>query len=68
VVTATFRTLYVFVVMDLGTRGILHHNVTAHRTAESTTHSSARRSREILRISSSFTAETAFPPRNWTKR
>jgi transposase InsO family protein len=34
VVTATFRTLYVFVVMDLGTRRILHHNVTAHPTAE----------------------------------
>jgi transposase InsO family protein len=34
VVTATFRSLYVFVIMDLGTRRILHHNVTAHPTAE----------------------------------
>jgi transposase InsO family protein len=34
VVTATFRTLYVFVIMELGTRRILHHNVTAHPTAE----------------------------------
>ena len=34
VVTATFRTLYVFVIMDQGTRRILHHNVTAHATAE----------------------------------
>ena len=33
VVTATFRILYVFVVMDLGTRRILHHNVTSHPTA-----------------------------------
>ena len=34
VVTATFRTLYVFVIMELGTRRILHHNVTANPTAE----------------------------------
>ena len=44
VVTATFRTLYVFVVMDLGTRRILHHNVTAHPTAEWT----AQQFREAL--------------------
>jgi len=34
VVTATFRTRYVFVIMELGSRRILHHNVTAHPTAE----------------------------------
>jgi len=34
VVTANFRILYVFVIMELGTRRILHHNVTAHPTAE----------------------------------
>ena len=34
VVTASFRTLYVFVIMELGTRRILHQNVTAHPTAE----------------------------------
>jgi len=34
VVTAAFRTLYVFVIMELGTRRILHHNVTDHPTAE----------------------------------
>jgi hypothetical protein len=32
VVTASFRTLYVFVIMELGTRRILHQNVTAHPT------------------------------------
>jgi transposase InsO family protein len=34
VVTATFRILYVFVVLELGTRRILHWNVTAHPTAD----------------------------------
>src|SRR5499427_7703944 len=34
VVTATFRTLYVFVIMELGTRRIVHQNVTAQPTAE----------------------------------
>ena len=34
VVTARFRILYVLVIMELGTRKILHHNVTAHPTAE----------------------------------
>src|SRR5207245_140686 len=34
VVTASFRTLYVFVILELGTRRILHQNVTAHPTAE----------------------------------
>jgi putative transposase len=36
VVTATFRVLYVFVVLEVGTRRLLHWNVTAHPTAEST--------------------------------
>jgi transposase InsO family protein len=33
VVTVTFRTLYVFVIVEVGTRRILHSNVTAHPTA-----------------------------------
>jgi len=33
VVTATFRTLYVLVAMELGTRKILHYNVTMHPSA-----------------------------------
>src|SRR5580704_14804749 len=34
VVTATFRVFYVFVVLELGTRRILHWNVTDHPMAE----------------------------------
>ena len=33
VVTASFRVLYVFVIMEVGTRRILHYNVTEHPTA-----------------------------------
>ena len=34
VVTARFRILYVLVILELSTRRVLHHNVTAHPTAE----------------------------------
>jgi hypothetical protein len=35
VVTARFRTLYVFLLMEVGTRRIVHCNVTAHPTCAS---------------------------------
>lgn len=38
VMTATFRILYVFVRMAVGSRRILHQKVTAHPTAEWTLH------------------------------
>jgi len=44
VVTATFRTLYVLVMMEVGSRKIIHVNVTAHPTAEWT----AQQFREAL--------------------
>ncbi|HEY1469396.1 MAG TPA: hypothetical protein VGF61_10155 [Candidatus Acidoferrum sp.] len=34
VVTARFRVLYVFVVLEVGTRKIVHFNVTDHPTAD----------------------------------
>ena len=36
VITANFRILYVFLLMEVGTRRVLHHNVTGHPTADST--------------------------------
>jgi putative transposase len=33
-ITAGFRVLYVLVIMEIGSRRILHHNLTAHPTAE----------------------------------
>ena len=36
VITATFHLIYVFVVLEVGTRRILHWNVTAHPTADGT--------------------------------
>ena len=33
-ITASFRTLYVFIVLEVGTRRIVHWNVTEHPTAE----------------------------------
>jgi putative transposase len=44
VVTATLRTLYEFVMLELGTRRVLYHNVTARPTAEWT----AQQFREAL--------------------
>jgi putative transposase len=43
-ITATFQILYVFVAMEIGSRRILHFNVTDHPTAEWTT----QQFREIL--------------------
>jgi transposase InsO family protein len=34
VTTATFRTLSIFVALDIGSRRVLHYNVTAHPTAD----------------------------------
>ena len=38
VVTVTFKTLYVLVIIELGTRKLLHINVTDHPTADWTRH------------------------------
>src|SRR3989442_15682325 len=62
-VTATFRVFYVFVVLEVGTRRILHWNVTDHSTADWT----AQQFRMVMsgdgRIDSSFMTATASIPR-----
>jgi putative transposase len=62
-ITATFRTLYVFVVLDVGTRRIVHWNVTEHPTAAWTGNSSVLLSLVINRNDFSFTTVTASTPR-----
>lgn len=49
-VTASFRVLYVFVVMEVGTRRIAHFNVTAHPTADGT----PQQFREFITIEKSY--------------
>src|SRR5713101_2047449 len=63
-VTATFRVFYIFVVLDVGTRRILHWNVTDHPTADWT----AQQFRMVVcqaisPIDGSFTTATASIPR-----
>jgi putative transposase len=50
VVTATFRLVYVFVVLEVGTRRILHWNVTPHPTADWT----AQQFRMIVRSDQAY--------------
>jgi hypothetical protein len=59
-VTANFRVLYVFVVMEVGTRRIAHVNVTAHPTADWTFSRFTRSSLERNLIGFSSTIATAF--------
>jgi putative transposase len=58
-ITASFRTLYVFVVLDVGTRRIVHRNVTQHPTAEWTVQQFRGLCPAISRNDSSFTTATA---------
>src|SRR5206468_2559688 len=70
VVTATFRLVYVFVIMEVGRCRILHFNATFHPTAEWTQHSCSsfgNVSREKNRTSSSFMTATASIPGNWIR-
>ena len=51
-VTATFRIIYVFVAMEIGSRRILHFNVTEHPTAEWTIQQFGNLWPSIIRIAS----------------
>src|SRR5947209_5721146 len=66
VVTSTFQLVYVFVIMEVETRRILHFNVTQHPNAEWT----VQQFRECFAVTKdidfSSTTVTAFIPENWT--
>ena len=64
VVTARFRILYVFVLIELGRRRSLHFNVTDHPSAEWTYSNCGKRSRTIIRSASSSMTATALSPWN----
>ncbi len=49
VLTATFRIFYIFVILELGSRRIVHHNVTEHPTADWTCSNSGRHFRLTIR-------------------
>src|SRR5439155_1345368 len=67
VVTATFRLVYVFVIMEIGTRRILHFNTTVIPRLNGRCSSSGNVSQEKSRTSSSFMTVTASIPRNWIR-
>jgi putative transposase len=50
-ITATFQIIYVFVAMEIGSRRILHFNVTAHPTAEMDDPAVPRNSRRAASLS-----------------
>src|SRR5260370_2411967 len=58
VVTVRFRVLYVFVILEVGTRKIAQFNVTAHQRQPGRSNSFAKSSRVSSLIDSSFTTET----------
>src|SRR5215469_13962996 len=67
VITAAFRTLYVFVVVEIGSRRILHHNVTANPTAEWTWQQFREACRATIPTASSSTIGIASSRRRLTK-
>ena len=67
-VSLTFRFLYVFVAMEIGSRRILHCNVTAHPTTEWTTQQFRRFSTMFIPTNLSFTITIrSFRP-HWMQR
>ena len=64
--TATFRLLYVFVVIEHASRRLLHVNATGHPTAEWILTNCAKPFQWITRIASSSMTATVFSHKPWT--
>jgi hypothetical protein len=67
-ITATFRTLYVFVVLDGGTRQIVHWNVTEHPTAAWTVQQFRAESRILRPLGQSRERQTRYSDRGTDRR
>jgi hypothetical protein len=67
VITAAFRTLYVFVVIEIGSRRILHYNVTAIPRRNRRCSSSGKRCRAIIPTGLSSTIAIASSLRKSTR-
>ena len=67
VITTAFRTLYVLVVMEIGSRQILHQKLLPIPQRSGRSSSSGKRCRAIIRTDSSSTIETASSPRKSTR-
>ena len=65
VITARFRTLYVFLLMELGTRRIVHCNLTAHPTAEWTLQQFRDAIQPIMFIAFSYATATPSSRQKW---
>ena len=66
-VTARFRILYIFVVMEIGSRRILHCNVTPYPLPNGRCNNYAKRYQATMNTASSFMIDMRRSQQNWTQ-